>query len=228
MIQMIQKIALIQERIDSALLKSQRPKGSVTLVAISKKQTSITIREAYEAGIDHFGENYVQEALKKMADLEDLAITWHFTGPIQSNKTKDIARHFSWVHGLDREKIAILLSQHRPKDLEPLNICLQINLDNEESKSGIPINEALLLAESVQRLPNLKLRGFMVIPKPRHTKDEQYHSFLRVSQLFDRNRQYLPISMDTLSMGMSDDFEAAILAGSTMIRIGRALFGGVS
>lgn len=225
MTNMIQTIALIQQRLNAALLESQRPLGSVTLVAISKKQSSAAIREAHSAGITHFGENYWQEAQQKMADIQDLAITWHFTGPIQSNKTRDIARHFNWVHGVDREKIAHLLSQHRPNELEPLNVCLQINLDNEDSKAGVLLTDALSLAKTISKLPNLRLRGFMTIPKPCETVEKQRESFMRLSNFFNNNRQHLPDNMDTLSMGMSDDFEAAIVAGSTMVRIGRAIFG---
>jgi pyridoxal phosphate enzyme (YggS family) len=197
----------------------------VTLVAVSKTQSSDTIRAAYAAGQKVFGENYLQEALEKQAELSDLPIEWHFIGPIQSNKTRSIAEHFSWVHGVDREKIARRLSDaclelKRP----PLNICLQVNLGDEASKSGVPPHELEALARSVSTLPGLKLRGLMAIPEPTAEEALQRQRFRELRHLKEQ-LEARGIPLDTLSMGMSGDFRAALQEGATIVRIGTALFG---
>ena len=206
------------------LIKQQIGPG-VLLIAVSKNQSCDAIQEVYAQGITNFAESYLQEAQIKIAQLSNLPITWHFIGPIQSNKTRAIAESFSWVHSVSRLKIAQLLNDARPESLPPLNICLQINLDKEETKAGITESDASELAKKIQSLPRLKLRGLMAIPKPLSNEEEQYQSFLRLTALRDELNQELSLTMDTLSMGMSDDFLAAVRAGSTMIRIGTAIFG---
>jgi len=203
----------------------QRKIDDICLLAVSKSQPGHAIRAAFAAGQRDFGENYWQEAQSKQAELQDLPIVWHFIGPIQSNKAADIARQVQWVHSLDRVKIARLLSDNRPDKYPPLNVCLQINLDNEASKSGISAEQAPELIECVQHLPGLRLRGLMAIPEPRQGDEAQYQSLLRLTQLRDTLNQRLNLNMDSLSMGMSDDLKPAIRAGSTLLRIGRALFG---
>ncbi len=202
---------------------------SVTLLAVSKTQSADVIRAMYVAGQRIFAENYLQEALSKQADLTDLAIEWHFIGQIQRNKTRDLATHFSWVHGVDRLIIAQRLSQHLAEQLEkqgveqsPLNICIQVNIDHEESKAGCLPEELADLVEQMSVLPNLALRGIMVIPEVSHQD-----AFVRAQALFEsvRSKHHSPEGWDTLSMGMSGDFADAIAAGSTMIRVGTALFG---
>lgn len=205
--------------------EAHRPPKSVMLLAVSKQQSAIKIIEAYRLGITHFGENYLQEALSKMDELQHLPLCWHFLGPIQSNKTKAIANHFDWVHSVNRIKIAELLSKHRPPNQAPLNVCLQINLVAEETKSGISPHEAMGLAMAVSQLPYLKLRGLMTIPLPKINDEAQYHLFTRLNHLMHEINKQAGLSMDTLSMGMSDDFIPAIKAGATLIRIGQALFG---
>ncbi|MDP1601909.1 MAG: YggS family pyridoxal phosphate-dependent enzyme [Legionella sp.] len=222
---MTNSIQTIQKLINDTTEYCQRPSGSVRLLAVSKGQNSEAIREAFEAGITEFGENYWQEAQRKMMDLQDLPITWHFIGPLQSNKTADISKKFNWVHSLDREKIARLLSEHRPSHLPPLNVCIQVNLDEEPSKSGIIAKELPKFVTEIAKLPGLKLRGLMAIPEIRHEKNAQYESLLRLSVLFKETNKLLHDKMDTLSMGMSDDMVPAIEAGSTLLRIGRAIFG---
>jgi pyridoxal phosphate enzyme (YggS family) len=198
--------------------------GEVTLLAVSKAQTAEKLREAYQAGQTKFGENYLQEALNKQIELADLNIEWHFIGPIQSNKTQPIAQHFSWVHGVDRLKIAQRLNDARPADLPPLQICLQINISGEASKSGIAPNELLDLVKAVAALPKLTLRGLMTIPEP--TDDEALQR-----QQFKQMRDWLNglkkegFALDTLSMGMSSDYKIAIEEGATIVRIGSAIFG---
>jgi pyridoxal phosphate enzyme (YggS family) len=194
----------------------------VCLVAVSKGQSVAKIRAAHEAGQRAFGENYVQEALTKMLQLKDLVIEWHFIGPLQSNKTAAVAQHFDWVQSVDRDKIAQRLSDARPADSPPLHICLQVNIGNEASKHGINAAEVLPLAQAVRTLPRLRLRGLMAIPEPDPTLAPQRFRELRA--LFDRlNAEGM--QLDTLSMGMSDDFETAIACGSTMVRLGTLIFG---
>ena len=198
--------------------------GVVTLLAVSKAQSAEKLREAYQAGQTKFGENYLQEALNKQTDLADLAIEWHFIGPIQSNKTQPIAQHFSWVHGVDRLKIAQRLNDARPSDLPPLQICLQVNISSEASKSGVKEDELSSLVKAVSTLPKLKLRGLMAIPEPTDDETLQRQQFKRMRLLFNRliNEGY---ALDTLSMGMSSDYKIAIEEGATIVRIGSAIFG---
>ena len=198
-----------------------RDPATVGLLAVSKTQPAAAIREAAAAGIRDFGENYLQEALDKQAELDDLPLTWHFIGPIQSNKTKAIAEHFGWVHSVDRLKIAQRLSDQRPAALPPLNICLQVNVSGEASKSGCAPQEVQQLARAITALPRLRLRGLMCIPAPSEDPAEQRAAFARLRQLRDE----LALDLDTLSMGMSQDLEAAIAEGATWVRIGTALFG---
>lgn len=197
---------------------------SVQLLAVSKTQTADVIRQAAEAGQRYFGENYLQEALVKIKLLTDLNLEWHFIGPIQSNKTKDIAAHFDWVQTIDRLKIAQRLDNQRPSHLDKLNICIQVNIDNESTKSGIAAIELFELAKQISQLNNLVLRGLMIIPS--HTDDplQQQQSFQQAHNLYEQLAERYP-SVDTLSMGMSGDMTMAIAEGSTMVRIGTALFG---
>jgi pyridoxal phosphate enzyme (YggS family) len=218
------RIHQIQQIIVKATQRYQRAPDKVTLLAVSKGQSSDAVQQAFRAGIRHFGENYLQEAQPKIQALQRLAIHWHFIGPIQSNKAQNIAQAFHWVHSVSREEIAIKLAQYRPEQLPPLNICIQINLDEEERKSGVNPAQAEKLAVVVSQLPSLKLRGLMAIPRSQHSEQLQYESFLRLAHLFDNLNKKLNLSMDTLSIGMSNDFIAAIRAGSTIIRIGRAIF----
>ncbi len=220
------KLTEVRDRVRSAAISAGRDPDSVALMAVSKRQSSEAIRELFEAGQTLFGENYLQEALDKQTLLADLNIDWHFIGPIQSNKAQALAQHFSWVHSVDRMKVAKLLSQHRPSHLPPLNICLQINIDDEASKSGATPTEAAALAEELTHLPNLRLRGLMAIPKPRTGFAEQKKVLEAVALLQQQLQRQLPQTpLDTLSMGMSSDLDAAIAAGATVVRIGTALFG---
>ena len=220
-----ENIEHINRLIHQTELACHRPPNAVQLLAVSKHQTAAKIKEAFTAGLRDFGESYLQEAEVKILQLASLPLCWHFIGPIQSNKTTGIAAHFSWVHSLSRQKIAKQLNDQRPFSLPPLNVCLQINLDQESSKSGVSSDEAAELASFVLQLPRLQLRGLMLIPKPEVDEQCQYESFLRLTQLMQRLNQQLNINMDTLSMGMSHDMQAAIRAGSTMVRIGTAIFG---
>ncbi|PHX40453.1 hypothetical protein AO263_05625 [Pseudomonas sp. NZIPFR-PS5] len=216
-----ENISTLAERIRSAAQAVQRDPASVGLLAVSKTKPASDLREAYDAGLRDFGENYLQEALGKQAELTDLPLIWHFIGPIQSNKTRAIAEHFAWVHSVDRLKIAQRLSEQRPSELPPLNICIQVNVSGEASKSGCSPEDLAALAQAIGALPNLKLRGLMAIPEPTDDRDEQNASFAAVSTL----QAQLGLPLDTLSMGMSHDLEAAIAQGATWVRIGTALFG---
>ena len=216
-----ENIAKVGVRIREAAQASQRDCATVGLLAVSKTKPAEAIRQAFAAGTYDFGENYLQEALEKQAELSDLPLSWHFIGPIQSNKTKPIAEHFAWVHSVDRLKIAQRLSDQRPAQLPPLNICLQVNVSGEASKSGCNPDELQALAQAVTQLPNLRLRGLMTIPEPTDDPSEQRAAFARLRELM----QGLNLNLDTLSMGMSHDLEAAIAEGATWVRIGTALFG---
>ncbi|WP_339523441.1 YggS family pyridoxal phosphate-dependent enzyme [Pseudomonas sp. EA_35y_Pfl2_R111] len=216
-----ENIAKVGVRIREAAQASQRDCAAVGLLAVSKTKPAEAIRQAFAAGTRDFGENYLQEALDKQAELSDLPLTWHFIGPIQSNKTKPIAEHFAWVHSVDRLKIAQRLSDQRPAHLPALNICLQVNVSGEASKSGCNPDELPALAQAVTQLPNLRLRGLMTIPEPTDNTNEQRAAFARLREL----QQGLNLELDTLSMGMSHDLEAAIAEGATWVRIGTALFG---
>lgn len=204
--------------------QANRPQDSVQLLAVSKTWPASRLRELAEAGQTRFGENYLQEALEKIAALKDLALEWHFIGPVQSNKTREIAAHFDWAESVDRLKIAQRLSDQRPANLPPLNICLQVNIDNESSKSGVQPDKLMELAAAVSQLDNIRLRGLMVIPAIAETIEQQLDAFGRAQQLFSQLKTAHP-DVDTLSMGMSADMQAAITQGSTMVRIGTALFG---
>ncbi len=202
----------------------QRKPASVKLLAVSKNHPISAIREAALAGQLAFAENYLQEALEKIQTLQDLNLEWHFIGHIQSNKTRKIAENFSWIHSISDEKIAKRLSEQRPSHLPPLNICLEVNIDNEANKSGINLSKISELALSIQTLPHLKLRGLMAIPKVESDMKIQRVAFAKLHKALE-NLQHIGLSVDTLSMGMSDDFIAAIAEGATIIRIGTAIFG---
>ena len=216
-----ENIAKVGARIREAAQASQRNFADIGLLAVSKTKPADAIREAHAAGVCDFGENYLQEALEKQTQLADLPLIWHFIGPIQSNKTRPIAEHFDWVHSVDRLKIAQRLSEQRPAHLPALNICLQVNVSGEDSKSGCSPEELTALAQAVVALPNLRLRGLMAIPEPTDDVAAQHAAFARLRQLRDE----LALNLDTLSMGMSHDLEAAIAEGATWVRIGTALFG---
>ncbi|MGY4819903.1 YggS family pyridoxal phosphate-dependent enzyme [Pseudomonas chlororaphis subsp. piscium] len=214
-------ISLVSARIRAAAQASQRDETSIQLLAVSKTKPAAALREAYAAGLRDFGENYLQEALGKQAELSDLPLSWHFIGPIQSNKTRAIAENFAWVHSVDRLKIAQRLSEQRPADLPPLNICIQVNVSGEASKSGCTPADLPALASAISALPRLKLRGLMAIPEPTEDRAAQDAAFAAVRRL----NESLNLPTDTLSMGMSHDLEAAIAQGATWVRIGTALFG---
>lgn len=214
-------LSALAARIDSAARAAGRDPASVQLLAVSKTKPASAIRQIHAAGVRDVGENYLQEALAKQAELDDLPLIWHFIGPIQSNKTKAIAEHFDWVHSVDRLKIAQRLSEQRPEGLAPLNICLQVNVSGEDSKSGCAPVDLPALAQAVAALPRLRLRGLMAIPEPTDDRAAQEAAFASLRQL----QEGLGLGLDTLSMGMSHDLEAAIAQGATWVRIGTALFG---
>jgi len=214
----------VREQIVQAASACKRESDSILLLAVSKKKPASDIRQAWELGQRDFGENYLQEALQKMEKLEDLDITWHFIGAIQSNKTRNIAEAFDWVHCIDRAKIARRLSEQRPPDLGPLNVCIQVNIDHESSKAGIELVELPELANAIHQLPGIRLRGLMTIPAPQESFDLQRSAFAKLANALESLRQQ-GIDCDTLSMGMTQDMEAAIAEGSTLVRIGTAIFG---
>jgi len=214
----------IQQRIKDACTQVDRDPNSIKLIGASKRQTPELIAKFAKHGLQHVGENYLQEAITKKQTLDELALTWHFIGQIQSNKTRTIATNFTWVHGVDRLKIAQRLS-NQSTNTSPINLLIQLNPDHEDSKGGVSLAEAGSLCDQIAQLDNIKLRGFMMIPKARESRDEQERVFAQAQQLLSQTNQHYGISMDTLSMGMSDDLEAAIAQGSTMVRIGTALFG---
>ena len=214
----------VRRAIVQAADMAQRREQEITLLAVSKTFAAEAVREAYRAGQRVFGESYVQEALDKIAALRDLPLEWHFIGPIQSNKTRAIAENFAWVHGVDRLKIAERLSAQRPPDMPPLNVCIQVNVSGEHSKSGVTPGEVAQLAQQIAQLPRLRLRGLMAIPAPECELASQRAPFARLREL----RQQLNVQgmvLDTLSMGMSQDMVAAILEGATIVRVGSAIFG---
>ncbi|MEW6037318.1 MAG: YggS family pyridoxal phosphate-dependent enzyme [Pseudomonadota bacterium] len=212
----------VRQRIRAAELACGRPQGSVRLLAVSKTQPAGVLRAAYGLGQREFGENYLQEAMEKQDALADLDILWHFIGPIQSNKTRPIAERFAWVHGIDRLKIAQRLSDQRPEEMAPLNVCIQVNIGEESTKAGVAPAGLAGLAHAVAALPRLRLRGLMAIPAPTGDAGEQHAVFRRMRELLDGLD--MP-ELDTLSMGMSDDLEAAVAEGATLVRIGTAIFG---
>ena len=213
----------IQVNIREACLTANRD-DEVKLLAVSKAQPADKLREAYVAGQRAFGENYVQEAINKQTQLKDCTIEWHFIGPIQSNKTQLIAQHFAWVHSLDRLKIAQRLNDARAQLFPPLNVCIQINSSDEVSKSGVDIDSLAILAKEISAMPHLKLRGLMAIPAPTTDFAKQRAQFKIVGDAF-RALQQQGFELDTLSIGMSDDYVAAIQEGATIVRIGSAIFG---
>ena len=215
----------VSSRIHAATLAANRAENCVQLLAVSKTKPAQDLREAYAAGQRDFGENYLQEALGKQLELADLPLIWHFIGPIQSNKTRAIAEHFDWVHSVDRLKIAQRLSEQRPADLPPLNICIQVNVSGETSKSGCTPADLPALASAINALPRLKLRGLMAIPEPTEDRAAQDAAFAAVRDLINSLQASLNLPLDTLSMGMSHDLESAIAQGATWVRIGTALFG---
>lgn len=217
-----ERLQHLQAAIRSAELAVSRTPGSVQLVAVSKTKPAAAVAAAYQAGQRHFGESYVQEALCKQQALAHFNITWHFIGPLQSNKTRAIAAQFAWVHSVDRLKIAQRLSEQRPGYLPPLNVCLQVNISEEKSKSGVSLAELPRLIDAVKNLPRLRLRGVMTIPAPEHDYEKQR---LPYRKLHDFVCHLDMPQLDTFSFGMSDDLQAAIAEGSTLVRIGTALFG---
>ena len=217
-------IAKLRQRVRLSAKKSQRKECDIRILAASKTRDADTLKAAVELGLRDFGENYLQEALVKIEALRGLDICWHFIGPMQSNKTRPIAEHFDWVHSVDRAKIARRLSEQRPTNLPPLQICLQVNVSDEASKSGVKLEELPPLVQAVRALPNLVLRGLMAIPEVSNNPEVQRSAF---SKLHDAlvELQALAPTMDTLSMGMSADLEAAIAEGATMVRVGTDIFG---
>ncbi|MET0192196.1 MAG: YggS family pyridoxal phosphate-dependent enzyme [Hyphomicrobiaceae bacterium] len=217
----------VRARIATATRRAGPPADSGRLLAVSKTFDAPAVRAAFEAGLAAFGENYVQEGVTKIEALADLRerIEWHCIGPLQSNKTRPVAEHFDWVHGIDRLKIAQRLSEQRPAHLPPLQVCLQVDVDGGANKSGVGVAEAPALARAVAALPRLVLRGIMAIPEPAPDFEAQRALFLRATAVYESLRAE-GLALDTLSMGMSADLEAAIAAGSTMVRVGTALFGG--
>lgn len=221
-----QQLRQIQQQIRATADTHQRPIDSIQLIAVSKTQSASKLLEAYHAGQRAFGENYLQEAKEKQSQLQQSDIEWHFIGPIQSNKTRDIAESFQWVHSVDRLKIAQRLSAQRPEHLPPLNICIQLNIDKEDTKSGVLPNQLVELAQAIAALPRIRLRGLMSIPRKRDSFEKQQAIFKQVAELQQQLNQDNPeLQLDTLSMGMSADIEAAIAAGTTMIRVGTGIFG---
>ena len=218
----------IHQKIEKACEQANRPKSAVKLLAVSKTKPVADILTAHQAGQIAFGENYVQEGVEKIQHFESqgIELEWHFIGPLQSNKSRLVAEHFDWMQTLDRAKIADRLNEQRPAHKSPLNVLIQINISDEESKSGIQPEEMLQLAKHIENLPHLRLRGLMAIPAPTHDIAEQESAFKKMKVLFEQLKQALPTQqIDTLSMGMTDDMASAIKCGSTMVRIGTAIFG---
>ena len=218
------RLQAVQTRIQAAIAASGRASETVRLIAVSKTFAAAAVREACDAGQLAFGENYLQEALSKIEALKGLPLEWHFIGPIQSNKARAVAQNFSWVHSVDRLKLAERLSAARPKDLPPLQVCIQVNVSAERSKSGCHPDALPELAQALAQLPRLQLRGLMTIPAATTDADVQHRQFALLRQLKDQQVLH-GLALDTLSMGMSDDLEPAIAEGATMVRIGRAIFG---
>lgn len=217
-------LQVVRARIAAAARAAGREPGEVSLLAVSKTFAAAEVRAAHAAGQLEFGENYVQEALAKIAALSDLPLTWHYIGPIQSNKTRALAEHFDWVHTVAREKVALRLAEARPAERGPLDICLQVNLSGEQSKSGVTPQALRPLAEAVRALPRLRLRGLMAIPEPSTDTALQRRRFAGLRLLLEQLNAD-GYGLDTLSMGMSQDLEAAVMEGATIVRIGTAIFG---
>jgi pyridoxal phosphate enzyme (YggS family) len=214
----------VKARIAAACVQAGRDPAAVRLLAVSKTWPESAVRAAAGAGQVAFGESYVQEALPKMTALADLGLEWHFIGPLQSNKTRPVAEHFAWVHSVDRLKLAERLSAQRPAALPPLNVCLQVNISAEASKSGCSLAELPALARAVAALPRLRLRGLMAIPAPAEGLEQQRQPFRRLREALEQLNA-AGLQLDTLSMGMSDDLEAAVAEGATLVRVGSAIFG---
>ena len=217
----------VHQRLGNACRAADRPATAVCLLAVSKTRPAADVRQAFAAGQRAFGENYVQEALDKIEALADLRsrLEWHLIGPLQSNKTRVVAEAFDWVHSIDRLKVAQRLSEQRPASAAPLQVCLQVNVSGEASKSGVAPEQLPELARAVAALPRLQLRGLMSIPEPAQTPEARRRPHRQLRQLLEQLRSELGIGLDTLSMGMSDDLEEAVLEGTTMVRIGTAIFG---
>lgn len=220
-------ISRVRAEIQHLATTSRRNANDILLLAVSKGQAADAVLAAHGAGLCHFGESYLQEALPKIAQLHELGLTWHFLGPVQSNKTRRIAEHFSWLHSLDRLDTAERLARQRPADLPPLEVCLQVNIDREATKSGVDPDALETLALAVAALPGLRLRGLMAIPRPHRTGANQRAPFRELARLLAALRRTSPLlaGLDTLSMGMSADLGAAIAEGATIVRIGQAIFG---
>ena len=218
------RVENIRQEISDVCAKHHINNNKITLLAVSKTHSVDAVQAAYETGIRQFGESYLQEALGKLTKLNHLPIIWHFIGPIQSNKTKPIAENFDWVQSVDRKKLLVRLSEQRPNHLDPINTCIQINYFNEAQKKGVQLNELTELLDLASSLPNIKLRGLMAIPPKTNSFGQQLAQYQQIVCCFNKAQQDYP-QMDTLSIGMSNDLEAAIMAGSTMVRIGTALFG---
>jgi pyridoxal phosphate enzyme (YggS family) len=219
-----ERVLAVRRHMEQAAARAGRNAQSVTLLAVTKAQPPEVVRAAAACGLGHFGESYLQEALEKLDALQDLALTWHFVGQIQANKTRAIAERFAWVHAVDRLKIAARLSEQRPHHAPPLNVCLQVRLAEEAAKGGVAAGELAALARSVALLPRLRLRGLMCIP-PQESQPERQHAWFRELRRLLEALNRGGAALDTLSMGMSGDFEAAIEEGATLVRVGTALFG---
>ena len=224
MIRVTENLRKIRDLLAKAAEDAGRSVNDVRLLAVSKKQPVAAIREAAAAGQRDFGENQVLEGVEKITQIADPALVWHFIGHLQTNKTRMVAEHFDWVHSIDRLKTARRLSDQRPDDLADLNVCVQVNVDDEQSKSGVPLADAASLARQVAGLPRLRFRGLMCLPAIRDTFSDQREPFRRLRELADELRDD-GLAVDTLSMGMSGDFRAAVFEGSTMVRVGTAIFG---
>jgi pyridoxal phosphate enzyme (YggS family) len=221
------QLQAVHARMAAACLAAGRDPADVALLAVSKTFGAEAVRAAHSAGQTAFGENYIQEAVDKMAALQDLPLVWHCIGPLQSNKTRLVAEHFDWVQTVDRLKIAQRLSEQRPAHLPPLQVCIQVNVDGGATKSGVAPQDLPALAQAVAALPRLQLRGLMCIPDPQPDAEQMKAVFLQARGLYEQLRA-TGLALDTLSMGMSGDLEAAIHAGSTLVRVGTAIFGGRS
>jgi len=217
-------LAQVHAQIQAACQAAGRPESSVRLLAVSKTWGADAVRAAHAAGQTAFGENYIQEAVDKITALHDLPLEWHCIGPIQSNKTRLVAEHFDWVHSIDRLKVAQRLSEQRPVHLPPLQVCIQVNVDGGATKSGVAPQDLPALAQAVAALPRLRLRGLMTIPEPAESPEAARAVHRQARQLLEA-LQAQGLALDTLSMGMSADMEAAILEGSTLVRVGTAIFG---
>ncbi len=223
-LQLSDNIANLRQRVRLSAEKSQRKAGDIHILAVSKTRPASMVRSAAALGLSEFGENYLQDALQKIEALRDLPLCWHFIGPIQSNKTRPIAENFHWVHSIEREKIARRLNDQRPAELPPLQVCLQVNISGEDSKAGVSLDELPALAGAVHAMPRLQLRGLMAIPAAA-TGAEAQHAPFRELRLAQENLAAQIPELDTLSMGMSGDMEAAIAEGATIVRIGTDIFG---